>query len=197
MIIKKILWPTEVSENAAKTLPLVTVLAWTILTGVLAGCTGVPKGLNPVADFNLNRYSGPWYEIARLDHSFERGLTRVSAQYSLSQNGEIFVVNRGFDHQKNEWKVIEGRAVFTGGENVGSLKVSFFGPFYGGYHIIDLDQQAYRYAMVAGATRSYLWILARSPRLEPAILQRLIAKAQHLGFETEKLIMVDQAPAVE
>ena len=172
--------------------PLIFSLA--ILSGLLSACTGVPKGLEPVTGFDVNRYAGRWYEIARLDHSFERGLSRVSATYTIMENGRLQVVNRGFDTKKGKWKTIAGRAAFTGNASVGSLKVSFFGPFYGGYHIIELDRKNYQYAMVAGPSRSYLWILARSPELAPTVLERLVAKADRLGFATEKLIFVDQTP---
>ncbi len=128
---------------------------------LIAGCTGVPKGLTPVTGFDQEKYLGTWYEIARLDHSFERNMTHVSANYSMGQKGGIRVVNRGFDTKKNVWKSVEGRAKFVSDPDIGSLKVSFFGPFYGGYHVIALDQENYRYAMVAGPDRSYLWILAR------------------------------------
>lgn len=160
-------------------------------------CTGVPKGLTPVGGFDLDKYTGKWYEIVRLDHSFERGLTRVTAEYTRTDAGGVLVVNRGFDSRSEEWKMIEGRASFTGSDLVGSLKVSFFGPFYGGYHIIALDREGYSYAMISGATRSYLWILARSPQLDPAILNDLVAKAGRLGFKTDRLIFVDQTPVPE
>ena len=169
-----------------------------ILLGILpllgAGCTAVPKGLRPVTGFEVDRYLGKWYEIARLDHSFERGLSRVTAEYSKNDDGSIRVVNQGFDRKQNKWKRIEGRALFIGGEQIGSLKVSFFGPFYSGYHVIDLDREGYRYALVSGATRSYLWILARAPRLDSAVVNDLVAKARRLGFATDRLIFVDQSP---
>jgi apolipoprotein D and lipocalin family protein len=164
------------------------------LAALLAACAGVPKGLSPVEDFDIDRYTGKWYEIARLDHPFERGLTRVTAEYTQTEAGGIRVINRGYDPVEQEWRQIEGRAVFTGSERTGSLKVSFFGPFYGGYHIIALDCENYRYALVAGATRSYLWILARTPRLDPAVVTRLVEEAERLGFDTDSLIFVDHGP---
>ena len=110
-----------------------------LIAASITGCTSIPSGLEPVTGFDVNRYLGKWYEIARLDHSFEVGLSNVYAQYSLREGGGIQVVNRGFDEKSGKWKEIDGRAYFIGDENVGSLKVSFFGPFYGGYHIIALD----------------------------------------------------------
>jgi len=160
-----------------------------LATGLL-GCTGVPKGLKPVSGFDGNRYLGKWYEIARLDHSFERNLSNVSAVYAREDSGEISVINRGYNEKTGEWKQVEGRARFIGDETVGSLKVSFFGPFYGGYHVIELDRQNYNYAMVAGPNLSYLWILSRSTSLDQAVLADLRDKAAEWGFDITKLIVV-------
>jgi len=162
------------------------------LTLLLNSCTGVPKGLEPVSGFELNRYLGKWYEIARLDHSFEQNMSNVTAHYSKKEDGEIVVINRGFDSKTGEWKEIVGHGRFIGNESVGSLKVSFFGPFYGGYHIIALDKEDYSYAMVAGPSRSYLWILARDKTLNPETLSDLVSKAKQWGFKTEALIYVKQ-----
>jgi apolipoprotein D and lipocalin family protein len=160
---------------------------------LLSACSGPPAGLRPVVDFEPQRYLGKWYEIARLDHRFERRLSNVSAMYREKQNGRIAVVNRGFNADSGQWEEIEGTAYFIQDESVGSLKVSFFGPFYGGYHIIALDREGYRYAMVAGPRRSYLWILSRNKTLASEILDELLAKAALWGFDTENLIFVDQS----
>ena len=157
----------------------------------LVGCTNIPEGLQPVTGFEAQRYLGKWYEIARLDHSFERNLSHVTAQYSRGEGDEILVRNRGFDKEKGKWREIEGVARFIGDKNVGSLKVSFFGPFWGGYHVIALDQEGYRYSMVAGPSRSYLWILSREKQLDEKILGDLIGKAKQWGFEMGELIFVD------
>lgn len=159
---------------------------------LLSSCTGVPEGLEPVTGFEADRYLGKWFEIARLDHSFERDLSNVTAHYSREEGGEIVVINRGFNGKTGEWKEIEGHARFIKNESVGSLKVSFFGPFYGGYHIIALDKENYAYAMVAGPNRSYLWILARDKTLKPKTLSDLVSRAKQWGFETEELIYVKQ-----
>ena len=162
------------------------------ITGVLLlqACSQLPENIEPVTDFDVNRYLGTWYEIARLDHSFERGLQQVTAEYSLRDDGGIKVVNRGFDTQKQEWDEAIGKAYFVGDKDVGQLKVSFFGPFYGGYNIIALDE-AYQYAMVCGPDRSYLWILARTPDLDQSIVEDLVKAAGGLGFATQELIYVD------
>ena len=161
-----------------------------LLSSAVLGCTGVPKGLKPVSEFDGQRYMGKWYEIARLDHSFERNLSNVSATYTRDSTGVISVTNRGYNEKTDKWKQIEGRARFIGDNDVGSLKVSFFGPFYGGYHVIALDKKDYSYAMVAGPNRSYLWILSRSTSLDETILSNLKIKAAEMGFETTELIAV-------
>ena len=156
----------------------------------LAGCVGAPEHIQPVDNFELQRYLGTWYEIARLDHSFERGLDQVTANYSLRDDGGVKVINKGFNATKSKWKQAEGKAYFVGEPDVGQLKVSFFGPFYGGYNIIELDKTNYQYSLVCGPNMSYLWILARDPKLDKTIVDKLVAKAKSLGFATDKLIYV-------
>ncbi len=159
----------------------------------LAGCsTTIPEGITAVTAFDATRYAGKWFEIARLDHSFERGLDNVSARYTLQADGSVQVINRGFSREKNAWKEAEGIAKFTGDPRTASLKVSFFGPFYGGYHVVALDP-AYRWAMVVGADRSYVWILARDKQLPADIRAQLLAKAQALGIAVDQLVWVDQS----
>ena len=149
---------------------------------------GIPAGAKVVQDFELDRYLGAWYEIARLDHSFERGLSNVLAYYSLREDGGVRVINRGYDDEKQEWSEAEGRAYFVEGRETGKLKVSFFGPFYGAYNIIDLDTGDYQYALVVGNSTRYMWILARNPQLNEEILERLVSKARQLGFAIDELI---------
>jgi apolipoprotein D and lipocalin family protein len=158
----------------------------------LAGCTGKPDGVTPVGNFELERYLGTWYEIARMDHSFERGLSHVSANYSLRDDGGVKVLNRGYSGEDGEWQEAEGKAYFVENENTGYLKVSFFGPFYGSYIIFGLDRESYQYTFVSGPDTSYLWLLARSPTVTEDVRQRFLDKAQAAGFDTSKLIWVDQ-----
>ena len=166
------------------------LLSFILLFG---GCaTAPPSGVTPITGFELNRYLGQWYEIARLDHSFERGLSNVSANYGLRDDGGVAVLNRGYDDRAKVWKDAEGRASFINEPTVGSLKVSFFGPFYGGYHIVALDRANYSWVMVSGPSRDYLWILARTRRLSPTVLEPLIQQAKALGFATDSLIWVRQ-----
>jgi apolipoprotein D and lipocalin family protein len=158
---------------------------------ILSGCVSIPENVQPVEGFELDRYLGTWYEIARLDHSFERGLTQVTATYSMRDDGGVKVLNKGFDVKKNEWDEAEGKAYFVGDPTVGRLKVSFFGPFYGGYNVIDLDKENYQYSLVCGPDKSYLWILARDPNIDKQIVDRLVVKAKNLGFSTDTLIFVE------
>jgi len=157
---------------------------------LLTGCVGMPEGVTPVKNFQLERYLGKWYEIARLDHSFERGLSQISAEYSLNPDGSVKVINRGYSDQDKKWKEAMGKALFVKSPDQGFLKVSFFGPFYGSYIILELDHQNYFYALVCGPDRSYLWILARSPKIDDATKNALITKAASLGFKTDELIFV-------
>lgn len=166
---------------------------FTLLLALLGGCTGVPDGLAPVDNFDANRYLGTWYEIARLDHRFERGLEQVSAHYSLNPDGSIKVINRGYDPEQRQWQQAEGTAKFVGEPTIGQLKVSFFGPFYGGYNVLRLAPD-YRYALVSGPDRDYLWLLARTASLPEQDLKFLVAEAQRMGFATEQLIYVHHLP---
>jgi apolipoprotein D and lipocalin family protein len=166
-----------------------TVMAVLFLT-LQSGCTGLPEGVSVVTGFEIDRYMGTWYEIARLDHRFERGLSAVTADYNLRDDGGVRVVNRGYNDQSGEWDEANGKAYFVGASDVGQLKVSFFGPFYGGYNIVELDKSDYQYSLVAGPNRDYLWILSRTPQMESNTLQSLISKAGELGFATDELIFV-------
>lgn len=162
-----------------------------IVANLLSGCLGLPSGVHPVDGFELERYLGKWYEIARLDHSFERGLDRVTAEYSLREDGGIRVINKGFSIENNNWREIEGKAYFVRDSNEGYLKVSFFGPFYGSYVVFDLDEE-YQYAFVSGVNKSYLWLLARTPTVSEALIERFVERANDLGFETDRLIFLNQ-----
>ena len=163
---------------------------------LLSGCGGAPEGVAPVTGFDLDRYLGVWHEVARLDHRFERGLTGVSAEYSMRPDGGVKVINRGYDAEGKKWKQAEGRAYFTGDKSVAALKVSFFGPFFGGYNVIELAPD-YSYALVAGPSFKYLWILARTPSLPADTVAALTARAKELGFPAENLIFPGPAPAGE
>jgi apolipoprotein D and lipocalin family protein len=163
-------------------------LSW-VACAMLAGCGQIPSGVEPVTGFDAARYLGTWYEIARLDHGFERGLSHVTATYAAREDGGIDVLNRGYDAEQGQWREARGHARFVGPRDVGALEVSFFGPFYGGYNVIELDA-AYSIALVAGPTRSYLWILSRRPDPESDAVERLVARARELGFDVGALVYV-------
>lgn len=152
-----------------------------------------PKDVKIVDNFQLPRYLGTWYEIARLDHSFERGLDHVTANYSPRDDGGVKVINRGYNANKQQWQESLGKAYFIGSPQQASLKVSFFGPFYGGYNVIDLDDE-YQHALIAGPNRDYLWILSRTPTIDSQTRDRLVAVAKNYGFPVEDLIWVKQTP---
>lgn len=168
-----------------------------IISAILSvGCSITPPdNVKVVKNFELNRYLGNWYEIARLDHVFESGLEQVTANYSLRDDGGVKVINRGFNPTKNKWQQSEGKGYFTGSTSTAALKVSFFGPFYGGYNVIELGKD-YQYALVCGPDKSYLWILSRTPQLEPGVKQQLLETAQRYGFNTSKLVWVNQSKAI-
>lgn len=157
---------------------------------LLTGCVDKPKNVQPKEDFKLSSYLGTWYEIARLDHRFERGLEQISTTYSLRDDGGVKVLNKGYKTKDKVWSEAEGKAYFVEGPDKGFLKVSFFGPFYGSYIVIDTDYETY--TMISGPDLSYFWILSRTPKLDEAILDRLIEKAKALGFDTSKLIYPKQ-----
>ncbi len=165
----------------------------TLMIGALmiTGCASSPRGIDAVTGFDLDRYLGTWYEIARLDHRFERGLSDVSATYTYRSDGGIDVLNRGLNRLTNSWKEAKGRAYTIGEPGQASLKVTFFWPFYAGYNVIELDLDDYHYALVCGPSRKYLWILAREKQLDKAIVERLVGKAKGLGFQTDALIFVE------
>jgi apolipoprotein D and lipocalin family protein len=159
---------------------------------LISGCTGIPENIHPVTDFELNKYLGKWYEIARLEHSFETGLTKINAEYSLREDGSVKVINRGYSVSEQRWKEAEGTAYFVQQPDIAHLKVSFFGPFYGSYIVFELDKANYQYSLVTSHDKSYFWILARTPHIDPQLQAELIAKAKALGFATDKLIFTEQ-----
>lgn len=160
---------------------------------VLSGCKTYqkPEKVTPVEDFKLFEYLGTWYEIARLEHKFEKGMEAITATYSMKEDGGVKVLNKGYKTADKEWSEAEGKAYFVGNSDEGFLKVSFFGPFYGSYIVMDTDYETY--TMISGPDLSYFWILARTPTLDETVLNRLLAKAKEAGFDTSVLIYPDQS----
>ncbi|WP_100754427.1 lipocalin family protein [Vibrio salilacus] len=167
------------------------VLLFIVLV-LLGGCLGMPQTIQPVKSFKLNYYLGKWYEIARLDHSFERGLSQVTAEYKLRKDGGVSVLNRGYSAATQEWKEAEGKAYFVNSPDEGYLKVSFFGPFYGSYVVFELEKENYEYAFVSGPNHDYLWLLSRSPGVSADIIERFEELGEQNGFDIEQLIYVEQ-----
>ncbi len=170
-----------------KTIKLLLLLSM----GLLFGCTSKPEGIEPVERFELERYLGKWYEIARLDHSFERGLSNVTAEYTLREGGGVTVINRGYSADEQSWEQAEGKAYFVDDSSTGHLKVSFFGPFYSSYIIFDLDED-YNHAFISGYNRDYLWLLSRNPEVDSATLEKFKQDARDKGFNVDELILVEQ-----
>jgi apolipoprotein D and lipocalin family protein len=157
----------------------------------LASCVSIPRGATAVSPFSQQQYLGTWYEIARMDFKFEKGLSRVTATYTSNGDGTIKVDNKGFKQKDRQWKQSIGKAKPVGSPQKGRLKVSFFGPFYAGYNIIAIDKD-YRYALVAGNNLNYLWLLSREKTMPDYIRQRYLEHAKALGYNTEKLVWTDQ-----
>ncbi|MDF1762042.1 MAG: lipocalin family protein [Oleibacter sp.] len=164
-----------------------------VSSALVISCTGVPKGIEPVGKFDTEKYLGTWYEIARLDHSFERGLSQVMATYSLRDDGGLRVLNKGYNSEENAWDSAEGKAYFVDDETIGHLKVSFFGPFYGSYIVFELDHENYQYAFITSYNRNYLWFLSRTPTVDPQLLKHFLQVIEEKGFDPQALIFVDQS----
>ena len=170
------------------------ILSATILSigiaALLSSCASMPKNSKPIQNFDINKYLGTWYEIARFDFRFEKDLDNVMAQYSLNDNQNVIVINSGYNFKKEKWVFAKGVAKFRGNKNSATLKVSFFGPFYSGYNVIALDEN-YKYALVAGKSLKYLWILSREKSIPENIRSNYLKIAQEVGFDTSKLIWVE------
>ena len=155
---------------------------------ILQGCSlSVPAGIRPVTGFNVDQYLGHWYEIARLDNLFQRGLVQVTATYSLRGDGSICVENAGWNVQKKQKKTIVGKARFVADEQVGHLKLSFWGPFYSSYVIFYLEAD-YSVAMVCGSSKDYCWILSKNKALSAEVLAKYLKIAEERGFAVERFI---------
>lgn len=167
------------------------LLAIALAAAQFANAKTPPEGVVPVENFELELYLGLWYEIARTDNRFERNLESVTAEYTLRDDEGIRVFNRGWNAKKEKWSDVDGRGYKIGAPDTGSLKVTFFWPFYAGYHVFELDHEGYQYALVSGDNHSYMWILARTPELPQSTLDALLKKADEAGFDSKELIWVD------
>jgi len=179
-------------KKIAVLLGSVLLLCW-LTNSCVRMAEGIPEGIKPVSNFKKDQYLGKWYEIARLDHKFERGLSEVSAEYSIRDDGGIKVLNRGFSKEKGEWKEAEGKAYFVSDETTGHLKVSFFGPFYGSYVVFELDSEDYGYAYITSYKKDFLWFLSRKPIITKDQKQQFIDRVVKDGFNAEGLIFVEHS----
>lgn len=150
-------------------------------------CTSQKVNNSTISSLDSGRYLGRWYEIARFDHSFERGMEFTTAMYTLKDNGTIQVINSGMKDGKS--KSSTGKAKFTG--TPGLLRVSFFGPFYSDYRVMMLSPD-YQYALIGSGSSKYLWILSRTPQVPEDVLQKILEEARSRGYDTGKLIWVKQ-----
>lgn len=169
---------------------LLSILAILSATIPTLSCSSLTKGAVAVTNFDKGRYLGKWYEIARLDFKYERGLNNTSAEYTLNENGTIRVENRGYNYKEGKWRVAVGKAKFVKSESVAMLKVSFFVPFYGGYNVIAIDPE-YKYSLVSGSSLKYLWILSREKSIPDDIREKYLKIAEGIGYKTSDLIWVE------
>jgi apolipoprotein D and lipocalin family protein len=158
---------------------------------LLTSCASVPENIKPVSDFELDKYMGRWYEIARLDHVFERGLDQVTAVYSINDNGSVKVMNRGWNVDDSEWSDAVGKARFADSTDIGHLEVAFFAWFYGNYIIFELDPPDYQYAWITGSENT-LWFLSRTPTVSDELKQRFVKTITEYGYNPDELIFVNQ-----
>jgi apolipoprotein D and lipocalin family protein len=161
-----------------------------IVTGGCQNKNSEEMKTSTVKELDLQRYLGTWYEIARFDHRFERGLVGVTATYSMREDGKIRVLNQGFKNTLDgELSVAEGKAKLTG--EPGKLKVSFFWIFYADYLVMELDEN-YQWALIGSTSDKYLWILSRTSKLDESTKNLILEKARNRGYDTSKLIWVEQ-----
>lgn len=163
------------------------IFSLSVLLCLLGGCSKPTVDNSVVNNFDLNRFLGSWYEIARFDHKFERGMEQTKATYTLREDGKVDVLNTGMKDGKHS--KAKGVAKLT--DTPALLRVSFWGPFYSDYRVMLLDSD-YRYALVGSGSDDYLWILSRTPQLTPETKTLILAEAQKRGYDTDKLIWVNQ-----
>lgn len=160
----------------------------------VSGCAvSIPSGIQPVTNFDVNKYLGKWYELARIDHHFERGLSNTTAEYSLNDDGTVKVINRGYSVDKDIWKESAGKAKFLKDPKTAALKVSFFGPLYGGYNVVYLDE-SYQTALIIGDNVKYFWLLSRDLSISDERYDGLLKKAKGMGVDVSQVIRVTQTP---
>jgi len=168
----------------------VSLAVYITILVLFSSCATLPKGATVIGAFEKEKYLGKWYEIARYDFAFEKNLNNTTAEYAIRKDGKIDVINRGFNYITKKWSEAKGKARFRGADTKGELEVSFFGPFYAAYNVIALDKD-YQYALVAGSSLKYLWILSREKTIPSEVKDQYLMIAKSLGYETSKLIWVE------
>ena len=187
-------------RSDVRTLNVIIVMKRLIFAAVIAGALPLAAcskdfDNSTVNSFDLSRYLGEWYEIARYDHSFERGMDNTMAQYILQDDGKVIVLNTGWKNGK--FKLAEGKAKYPDPEDdPGALRVSFFLFFYSDYNVMMVDDN-YQISLVGSKAEKYLWILSRTPVPDPDLLDMVLAEAKDRGYDTSKLIWVDQSRNIE
>lgn len=182
----------QIASTVTRRTALLLALSTVASSGLLGCAVSVPAHIQPITGFDAAKYAGTWYEIARIEQWFEKDLIQTSAHYTLLSDGSMQVVNRGFHPAKQAWMESEGKARFLGDSRVAALKVSFFGPFYGGYNVVSLDSD-YQVALVIGQSTGYFWLLSRKPHLPQTEIYQLLQKAQAMGVDLNKVQLVQQA----
>ena len=168
-----------------------------LIFAALAACALITSGCSKdfdnstVSELDLSRYLGEWYEVARYNHSFERGMDNTMAEYILQDDGKVVVLNTGWKDGK--FKIAEGKAKYKDPEgDPGALKVSFFLFFYSEYNVMMVDEN-YQISLVGSKAEKYLWILSRTPVPDPDLLEMILDEAEERGYDTSELIWVDQS----
>ncbi len=156
-----------------------------------AGNPQIPDIVTPVTNFELSRYLGKWFEVARVENRFEKGLIKTTAEYTLNGDDTVNVLNSGLVESTGRHKRASGTAVFVRGKDEGALKVSFFRPFYGGYNIVDLDED-YQWAIIVGSSPKYFWVLSRTTEVSEELSARAIKVASEVGIVPHNIKWVQQ-----
>ncbi|GAB4126669.1 MAG: lipocalin family protein [Ignavibacteriales bacterium] len=161
------------------------------LTMISFSCSTQNYAPLPVVEYvDVNKYTGKWYEVARLPFKQQEGCTCTTAEYEIIDSTTLAVKNKC--KKDGEIDVANGKAFVVEGTNNAKLRVQFFWPFRGDYWIIFLDQNNYNWAVVGTPSRKYLWILSRTPQMKNEIMNNLIKKIHDVGFDTDKLIFTEQ-----
>jgi apolipoprotein D and lipocalin family protein len=171
------------------------ILMLLFMAALFANCNAQKNQIDKtvVANLDLQKYLGTWYEIARYDHSFERGLVGVTAKYSMREDGKLKVLNSGYKNSlEGEYSEAIGKAKIPDPVNdPAKLKVSFFLFFYGDYYVMELDTD-YQWAIIGSSSDKYLWILSRKPQMENEMYSELLEKLKKRGYDVSSLIKVEQ-----